>query len=64
MVGNGVELRLRYQIDPRINTILGYSHFIAGDFIKNRMAAHPEEITQRGGSSDFVYVEVVITAFK
>ena len=63
-VGNGVELRLRYQIDPRINTILGYSHFIAGDFIKNRMAAHPEEITQRGGSSDFVYVEVVITAFK
>lgn len=63
-VGNGVELRLRYQIDPRINTVIGYSHFIAGDFIKNRMAAHPEEITQRPGFSDFFYVEVLITAFK
>jgi hypothetical protein len=63
-VGNGVELRVRYQIDPRINTVIGYSHFIAGDFIKNRMAAHPEEITQRPGFSDFFYVEVLITAFK
>jgi hypothetical protein len=63
-VGSGVELRVRYQIDPRINTVVGYSHFIAGEFIKNRMAAHPEEITQRPGSSDFFYVEVVITAFK
>ncbi len=63
-VGSGVELRVRYQIDPRINTVIGYSHFIAGEFIQNRMAAHPEEITQRPGFSDFFYVEVLITAFK
>ncbi len=62
-VGSAVELRLRYQLTSRINTTFGYTHFTAGEFVKNRIAAHPDDIVQRSGNTDFFYVEVLMSAF-
>ena len=62
-VGSAVELRLRYQLTSRINTVIGYTHFTAGDFVKNRIAAQPDHIAQRSGNTDFFYVEVLMSAF-
>lgn len=66
--GHAFEGRIRYQPIPRINTILGYTHFTAGDFVKNRIAAnscatlheHPC-VDQRSGNTDFIYFEVLIS---
>lgn len=62
-VGGAFEGRLRYQPWPRVNTVLGYTHFTAGDFVKNVIAAHPTHIDQRSGNTDFLYFEVLISAF-
>ncbi len=62
-VGGAFEGRIRYQLTPRVNTVVGYTHFTAGDFVKNRIAAHPDHIAQRSGNTDFLYVEVLISAF-
>ena len=62
-VGSAVELRLRYQVTSRVNTTVGYTHFTAGEFVKNRIAANPGHIDQRSGNTDFFYVEVLISAF-
>ena len=66
--GHAFEGRIRYQPTPRINTILGYTHFTAGEFVKNRIAAtscavrHKEPCTdQRSGDTDFLYFEVLIS---
>ncbi len=67
--GHSFEGRIRYQPTPRINTILGYTHFTAGDFVKNRIAAAPHCDTsgvhpcvdQRSGNTDFLYFEVLIS---
>lgn len=60
-IGSAIEGRLRYQVTPRINAILGYSHFFGGNFVKNRIAAQPTLIDQRSGSTDFLYFEVLIS---
>jgi hypothetical protein len=62
-VGGAFEGRLRYQPWPRVNTVLGYTHFTAGDFVKNAIAAQPTHIDQRSGNTDFLYFEVLISAF-
>ncbi|MDQ3185221.1 MAG: alginate export family protein, partial [Pseudomonadota bacterium] len=62
-VGSALEMRLRYQLTSRINTTVGYTHFTAGDFVKNVIAANPDHIAQRSGNTDFFYVEVLISAF-
>lgn len=62
-VGSALELRVRYQPASRVNVVVGYSHFIAGEFVKNVIAAHPHQITQRSGNTDFFYVEVLVSAF-
>ncbi|MEK7844998.1 MAG: alginate export family protein, partial [Pseudomonadota bacterium] len=66
--GHAFEGRIRYQPIPRINTILGYTHFTAGEFVKNRIAAnscdtHPKHpcVDQRSGDTDFLYFEVLIS---
>jgi len=59
--GNAFEGRIRYQVTPRISTILGYTHFFAGEFVKNRIAAQPTHIDQRSGNTDFLYFEVLIS---
>lgn len=67
--GHAFEGRIRYQPTPRINTILGYTHFTAGEFVKNRIAAAPHCDTsdvhpcvdRRSGNTDFLYFEVLIS---
>ncbi len=59
--GSAFEGRVRYQVTPRINTILGYTHFFAGEFVKNRIAAQPAHVDQRSGNTDFLYFEVLIS---
>ncbi|MBS0299207.1 MAG: alginate export family protein [Proteobacteria bacterium] len=66
--GHSFEGRVRYQATSRISTILGYTHFTAGEFVKNRIAAtscavlHKEPCTdQRSGDTDFLYFEVLIS---
>ncbi len=66
--GHAFEGRIRYQPTPRINTILGYTHFTSGEFVQNRIAAnscatnhsHPC-VDQRSGNTDFLYFEVLIS---
>ncbi len=67
--GHAFEGRIRYQPIPRVNTILGYTHFTAGEFVKNRIAASPHCdgghahpcVDQRSGDTDFLYFEVLIS---
>lgn len=66
--GHSFEGRIRYQATSRISTTLGYTHFTAGEFVKNRIAAtscavlHKEPCTdQRSGNTDFLYFEVLIS---
>jgi hypothetical protein len=59
-IGHNFDIRARYKLTANIDTTVGYSHFTSGEFTRNR------QITALGrtpGSSDFFYVEVVITAF-
>ncbi len=67
--GHAFEGRIRYQVTPKINTVLGYTHFTAGDFVKNRIAASPSCadghahpcVDRRSGDTDFLYFEVLIS---
>ena len=47
-------MRARWQMTSKIEAILGYAHFIPGDFTKN---------TVRPGDTDFAYLEVSVKAF-
>ena len=62
-VGSALETRIRYQVTPRVNTVVGYTHFTAGNFVKNIITANHANIDQRSGNTDFLYVEVLISAF-
>ena len=66
--GHAFEGRIRYQVNSRISTVLGYTHFTAGEFVKNRIAATSCEVLQkhpctdqRSGNTDFLYFEVLIS---
>ncbi|HNC42318.1 MAG TPA: alginate export family protein, partial [Nitrosomonas sp.] len=67
--GHALEGRIRFQPTPRIQTILGYTHFTAGEFVKNRIAASPSCadghahpcVDRRSGNTDFLYFEVLIS---
>ncbi len=67
--GHAFEGRIRYQVTPKINTVLGYTHFTAGEFVKNRIAASPSCadghahpcVDRRSGDTDFLYFEVLIS---
>ncbi len=54
-VGQEIELRLRYEIDPRINVETGYAHFFPGPFVRN---------TGTSKDSDLFYVQVTFKLFK
>lgn len=67
--GHSLEGRIRYQVTPKVNTVLGYTHFTAEDFVKNRIAASPSCtnghahpcVDHRSGDTDFLYFEVLIS---
>jgi hypothetical protein len=54
-VGQEFEARLRWQLDPRIEVELGYSHFMPGDFVQN---------TGESPDADFFYVQTTFQLFK
>ncbi|MDX9861909.1 MAG: alginate export family protein [Rhodospirillales bacterium] len=51
-IGQEFDMRVRYQLDPRMEIIVGYSHFMPGDFTKN---------TGPADDSDFFYVETTLS---
>lgn len=67
--GHSLEGRIRYQVTPKINAVIGYTHFTAEDFVKNRIAASPSCasgnihpcVDHRSGNTDFLYFEVLIS---
>lgn len=60
-IGHNFDIRARYKLTGYIDTTVGYSHFTSGEFTRNRQVA---ALGSSPGSSDFFYVEVVISAFK
>jgi hypothetical protein len=60
-IGQAVDIRLRYRLTAYINTTVGYSHFISGQFVRNRQRA---ALGHSPAGSNFFYLEVVINAFQ
>lgn len=54
-IGQEIDVRLRYQIDPRIELELGYAHLFVGPFI---------EETGPADDSDFFYVQTTFQLFE
>ncbi|WP_295623473.1 alginate export family protein [uncultured Nitrosomonas sp.] len=67
--GHSLEGRVRYQVTPKITAVLGYTHFTAENYVKNRIAASPSCasgnihpcVDHRSGNTDFLYFEVLIS---
>ena len=59
-IGHAFDIRARYKLTGNIDTTVGYSHFTSGGFTRNKQIA---ALGRSSGSSDFLYVEVVISAF-
>ncbi|MDN5754101.1 MAG: alginate export family protein [Nitrosospira sp.] len=60
-IGHAFDVRARYKLTDYIDTTVGYSHFVSGEFTRNRQIA---ALGNSPGSSDFFYVQVVVSAFK
>ncbi|MDV6343318.1 alginate export family protein [Nitrosomonas sp. Is37] len=60
-IGQSINARVNYKLAPLVDTTIGYSHFINGEFTKNRQLA---ALGESRDSSNFFYVEVSIRAFK
>lgn len=54
MIGHEFDIRARWQATERLEVILGYAHFIAGDFTRN---------TLRSDDTDFAYLELNLRVF-
>jgi hypothetical protein len=53
-IGHEFDIRARWQITKKLEAIIGYAHFTAGDFIRN---------TVRPGDTDFAYLELNLALF-
>lgn len=53
-IGQDFDFRTYYKINKNVRTVLGYAHFIPGNFAK---------AVGRGGVSDFIYFEINIDFF-
>ncbi len=60
-LGDSIDFRLRYKIDPRVETTFGYSHFSTGEFVQN---IQDKSRGSHSDASDFFYVEISLNAFK
>lgn len=60
-LGQSINARVNYKLAPLVDTTIGYSHFINGEFTKNRQLA---ALGESRDSSNFFYVEISIRAFK
>ncbi|TDU70745.1 alginate export protein [Prosthecobacter fusiformis] len=54
MIGHEFDGRIRWQVTPKVEAILGYAHFTPGDFTRNQ--GRPDD-------TDFAYLEISIKAF-
>jgi hypothetical protein len=54
-VGQGIDLRVRYNVTPQLLANVGYTHFATGDFVRNRQQAATGIFST---DSDFFYFEV------
>jgi hypothetical protein len=54
-VGQGIDLRVRYNVTPQLLTSVGYTHFATGEFIRNRQQA---ATGMSSTDSDFFYLEL------
>lgn len=59
-IGHAFDIRARYKLTANIDTTVGYSHFVSENFTRNRQIA---ALGRSPGSSNFLYVEVVVSAF-
>lgn len=53
-IGHEFDARLRWQLSAKMDLILGYAHFVSGDFIRQ---------TVRPGDTDFAYLEFNLRLF-
>lgn len=53
-IGHEFDARVRWQMTPKMELILGYAHFVPGDFTRQ---------TIRPGDTDFAYLEFSFSAF-
>ena len=53
-IGHEFDIRARWQLSKKIEAILGYAHFTAGEFTRNAV---------RPGDTDFAYLELNIALF-
>jgi len=60
-VGQSINARINYKLAPLVDTTIGYSHFMNGEFVKNRQLA---ALGEAESSSNFFYAEISIRAFK
>ena len=61
LLGQAVDVRVRYRLTPRIDTAVGYSHWLNGEFVEKRQLAALGETT---ATTNFLYVEVSLNVFK
>ncbi|PTR08011.1 alginate export protein [Nitrosospira sp. Nsp5] len=59
-IGHAFDIRARYKLTANIDATVGYSHFVSGNFTRNRQIA---ALGKSPGSSNFLYMEVVVSAF-
>ena len=60
-LGQSIDARVRFSVTSRIETTIGYSHWISGGFTQTRQRAALGETTD---STDFLYVEISLNAFE
>jgi hypothetical protein len=53
-IGHEFDIRARWQITKKLEAILGYAHFTAGNFTRNAV---------RPNDTDFAYLELNLTVF-
>lgn len=53
-LGHEFDIRFRWQLTRKMEVIIGYAHFVPGDFVRNRI---------RNDDTDFAYLEVTVNAF-
>jgi hypothetical protein len=53
-IGHEFDIRARYALSSKIETIVGYAHFTPGNFTRN---------TGKRDNTDFLYLEISVSAF-
>jgi hypothetical protein len=60
-LGQSIDVRVRYELTSRIDTTIGYSHWVNGGFVQTRQRVALGETTD---TTNFLYCEVSISLFE